>query len=72
MEYARFSSKGPVSSSILRRSPSQLPLQGDVEELLGSVPISNPAALPPKDVSPPTSLPAFPLNAEHPYHIVIV
>ncbi|KAJ8462988.1 hypothetical protein ONZ51_g10550 [Trametes cubensis] len=45
--------------------------KGDVEELLGSVPISNPA-LPPKDASAPTSLPAFPLNAKHPYHIVIV
>ncbi|KAI0636171.1 hypothetical protein C8Q77DRAFT_1155884 [Trametes polyzona] len=44
--------------------------KGDVEELLGSVSVHNPAL--PHDPSSPPSLPSFPPNAEHPYHIVIV
>ncbi|KAI0350062.1 DNase I-like protein [Trametes cingulata] len=43
--------------------------KGDVEELLGSVPVSNPA-LPPPPAS--SDLPAFPANPDHPYHVVIV
>ena len=46
------------------------PRQGDVEELLGSIPTSNPSVPPPSD-EPPT-LPVFPATPEHPYHIVIV
>ncbi|KAI9066127.1 DNase I-like protein [Trametes sanguinea] len=45
--------------------------KGDVEELLGSVPLPNPSDSLPKDDST-HSLPAFPANADHPYHIVIV
>ncbi|CDO74365.1 hypothetical protein BN946_scf184355.g13 [Trametes cinnabarina] len=61
----------PISTLFSLRSHILLPVQGDVEELLGSVPISNPSDPLPKD-DPPPSLPAFPANPEHPYHIVIV
>ncbi|KAI9001520.1 DNase I-like protein [Trametes punicea] len=44
--------------------------KGNVEDLLGSVPLSNPD-LPSGDVFTP-SLPAFPATPDHPYHIVIV
>ncbi|KAH9848408.1 DNase I-like protein [Lenzites betulinus] len=43
--------------------------KGDVEELLGSVSLSNPP-LPSEDT--PADLPSFPLNADHPYHVVVV
>ncbi|KAI0749899.1 hypothetical protein C8Q80DRAFT_1164548 [Daedaleopsis nitida] len=44
--------------------------KGDVEELLGSVPTSNPSLSNPPDA--PHSLPVFPASPDHPYHIVIV
>ncbi|TFK80301.1 DNase I-like protein [Polyporus arcularius HHB13444] len=44
--------------------------KGDVEELLGSIPTSNPSVSHTSD-DPPT-LPVFPASPEHPYHIVIV
>ncbi|OJT09542.1 72 kDa inositol polyphosphate 5-phosphatase [Trametes pubescens] len=46
-------------------------VQGDVQELLGSVSISNPA-ISSQDTPETSTLPAFPLDAAHPYHVVIV
>ncbi|KAG6820311.1 hypothetical protein H0H93_002398 [Arthromyces matolae] len=42
-------------------------LKGDLEELLGKVPLWSPSSS-----TPPTTIPLFPLEASHPYHLVVV
>lgn len=46
-----------------------LPLQGNLEDLLGVVPPYNPHA---EDEKNRTRIPSFNADAEHPYHLVVV
>lgn len=68
MEYARVLTKGMFVACLRSESFTDAPMQGELDELLGKVQPSYASYPAPEG----QTLPDFPPDESHPYHLVVV